>query len=221
DAAVVAPPGHPTAQRDGLAGVLGTQGAGFVGAEHEYRCLSVGRCSPQTARLTNARARPATGFGHGHRPTLAYCRRADVGAAITSSPNRQESRGDATRTPAARPSTTTERRHPSDSARAGDARRRDAAPRLRHSCGAHFPARATTDPNSHGAATRRSAGRAPRTAARPRTLPRTATTGFGAAAHAARDAAGPVHPGHPGRPGAAVAVRRSAQPRPRPRRPRR
>src|SRR5690606_13441263 len=62
DAAVITPPGHPTGQRDGLAGVLGTQGAGFVGAEHEYRCLSVRRSSPKTARLTNAAEPPATGF---------------------------------------------------------------------------------------------------------------------------------------------------------------
>ena len=32
--AVIAPPGHPARERDGLAGVVGTQGAGLVGAEH-------------------------------------------------------------------------------------------------------------------------------------------------------------------------------------------
>ena len=34
DAAVITPPGHPAGEGDGLAGVLGTQGAGFVGAKH-------------------------------------------------------------------------------------------------------------------------------------------------------------------------------------------
>jgi hypothetical protein len=32
--AVIAPPGHPTGQHDGLSGVVGAQGAGLVGAQH-------------------------------------------------------------------------------------------------------------------------------------------------------------------------------------------
>ena len=32
--AVIAPTGHPPGQRDGLAGVVGTQGAGLVSAKH-------------------------------------------------------------------------------------------------------------------------------------------------------------------------------------------
>ncbi len=35
-AAVIAPPRHPPGEGDGLAGVVGTQGAGLVGAEHRW-----------------------------------------------------------------------------------------------------------------------------------------------------------------------------------------
>ena len=41
DAAVISPPGHPSGEGDGLSGLLGTQGAGVVSAEH---C----DCSPST-----------------------------------------------------------------------------------------------------------------------------------------------------------------------------
>ena len=41
-AAVIAPAGHPPGQGDGLSGVLGTQGAGLVGAEHGDVLFGVG-----------------------------------------------------------------------------------------------------------------------------------------------------------------------------------
>ena len=41
-ATVITPPSHPSGEGDGLAGVLGTQGAGVVGAEHGVFFLLVG-----------------------------------------------------------------------------------------------------------------------------------------------------------------------------------
>ena len=40
DPAVIAPPRHPPGQGDGLADVLGTQGAGVVGADHGWSSFS-------------------------------------------------------------------------------------------------------------------------------------------------------------------------------------
>lgn len=66
--AVVAPPSHPAGEGDGLANVLGTQGAGVVGAKHfagssRKRWSGLfGRSLPRPHRLTNLPGSDATRF---------------------------------------------------------------------------------------------------------------------------------------------------------------
>jgi hypothetical protein len=50
-AAVIAPLGHPAREGDGLAGVVGTQGAGLMGAKH-------GRCPSRVVRMVAQVCRP-------------------------------------------------------------------------------------------------------------------------------------------------------------------
>jgi hypothetical protein len=77
DAAVVAPAGHPPGERDGLADVLGAQGAGVMGADHWFSLSGV-RVRDDVGRRSSAGVQVAGPPRPGRRADvldLVACRR--------------------------------------------------------------------------------------------------------------------------------------------------